>query len=286
MMLKINNIKKQYKDFQLHCSIEIPEGTITGFIGPNGAGKSTTIKAILNLISLDEGQVQIKGKNVTEMTPQERERIGVVLSDSGFSSYFTVLDICKIMKGMYRQFHEESFREQCRRFQLPEHKQLKEFSTGMKAKLHLLLAMSHEADLLILDEPTAGLDVIARDEMLNLLRDYMDTGNRSVLISSHISSDLENLCDDLYLIHQGRILLHEDTDVVLSDYGTLKMTEAEFRKLDKRYILKSREESFGYLCLTSQLPYYRKQFPDIVAEKGTIDDIITLMIRGEDVCRD
>lgn len=283
MMLKIDNIKKQYKDFQLQCSMEIPEGCITGFIGPNGAGKSTTIKAILNLITLDDGQVQIAGKNAAELSPLERERIGVVLPDSGFSSYFTVRDICKIMGGMYHHFNETGFRQQCKEFQIPEDKQLKEFSTGMKAKLHLLLAMSHEADLLILDEPTAGLDVIVRDEMLNLLRDYMDAGNRSILISSHISSDLESICDDLYLIHQGRIILHEDTDVVLSDYGTLKLSEEEYRRLDKQYILKSRKESFGYLCLTSRLPYYRKQMPSVVAEKGTIDDIITLMIRGEEV---
>lgn len=281
MMLRIDNIKKQYGDFQLQCSMEIPEGRITGFIGPNGAGKSTTIKAILNLISLDEGHIQFDGKDVTELTAKERERIGVVLSDSGFSSYFTIGDISRIMKGMYHQFHEKEFMEYCRRFQLPLNKRLKEFSTGMKAKLHLLLTISHEANLLILDEPTVGLDVIVRDEMLDLLRDYMETEKRSILISSHISSDLEGICDDLYMIHQGNIIFHEDTDVILSRYGTLKMSEADFQRLDKRYIVKSHKEGFGYTCLTNQIQYYRENEPSIVAEKGSIDDIITLMIRGE-----
>lgn len=283
MMLTIDNLKKQYGDFQLQCSMEIPEGRITGFVGPNGAGKSTTIKAALNLISFDSGSIQFKGKDVTELTPEEKEGIGVVLSDSGFSSYITIQDVIRIMKGMYHHFHEEEFVRRCKQFQLPVNKRLKEFSTGMKAKLHLLLAISHEADLLILDEPTSGLDVIVRDEMLDLLRDYMETGNRSILISSHISSDLESLCDDLYLIHQGNMIFHEDTDIVLSDYGTLKMTEQEFQRLDKRYILKFHKEGFGYTCLTSRIQYYREHAPSIVAEKGSIDDIITLMIRGEDL---
>lgn len=281
MMLRIDNAKKQYGDFQLQCSMEVPEGRITGFIGPNGAGKSTTIKAILNLISLDSGNIQIKGRNVTELTPEEKEGIGVVLSDSGFNPYFTIQDVNRIMKGMYSHFHEKEFLERCKQFQLPLNKRLKDFSTGMRAKFHVLLAVSHEADLLILDEPTAGLDVIVRDEMLDMLRDYMETGNRSILISSHISSDLESLCDDLYLINRGNIVLHADTDVVLSDYGTIKLTEQEFRKIDKRYILKVMKEGFGYTCLTSRIQYYREHEPAVVAEKGSIDDMITIMIRGE-----
>lgn len=283
MMLRIDGIKKQYEDFQLQCSMEVPEGRITGFIGPNGAGKTTTIKAVLNLISCDSGNIQIKDRKVEELTPEEKEGIGVVLPDSGFSSYLNIKDVCRIMKGMYHHFHEEEFLNRCEQFQLPVQKRLKEFSTGMKAKLHLLLALSHEADLLILDEPTAGLDVIVRNELLDLLRAYMETGNRSILISSHISGDLENLCDDLYLIHHGNIILHEDTDVILSNYGTLKVTMQEFQRLDKRYLLKTIQEEFGYTCLTSQIQYYRDNEPSIVAEKGSIDDMIRLMIRGEAV---
>lgn len=283
MMLKIDKIKKQYKDFQLQCSMEIPKGRITGFVGPNGAGKSTTIKAILGLITLDSGSIQIRGKDVKEMTAQDRERLGVVLSDAGFSRYFRIKDICRIMKRMYQNFHEKEFLENCKRFQLPTDKVLKDFSTGMKAKLHVLLAISHEAELLILDEPTAGLDVIVRDEMLELIRNYMEEGNRSVLISSHISSDLEGLCDDLYMIQNGTVILHEDTDVLLSRYGTLKVTKQQMQTVDSAYILKKVKESFGYRCLTDNIQYYLENEPEVVVEKGSIDDVITLMIRGEKV---
>lgn len=281
MMLNVDRIQKQYGEFQLQCSMKVPEGRITGFIGPNGAGKSTTIKAILGLISVEDGDIQVKGKSVKEMTEQDREVFGFVLADSGFSSYFTIKDICQIMKRIYHRFHEAEFRKNCERFQLPLDKKLKEFSTGMKAKLHLLLAISHEAELLILDEPTVGLDVLVREEMLYLLREYMEAGNRSILISSHISSDLEGICDDLYMIQNGTIILHEETDELLGHYGTLKVTEEQFRTLDKAYILKTRKDSFGYCCLTNRIQYYAEHNPSIVIEKGSIDDVIMLMIRGE-----
>ena len=151
----------------------------------------------------------------------------------------------------------------------------------MKAKLKLLIAMSHQAKLLILDEPTAGLDVMAREGLLDLMREYMEDGERSILISSHISSDLENLCDDLYMIHEGQILLHEDTDVLLGEYGVLKLTEPEFKRLDKQYILRCKKEDYGYSCLTDQKRFYMENYPAAAMEKGSIDQVITMMIRGD-----
>ena len=156
-----------------------------------------------------------------------------------------------------------------------------EFSTGMKAKLKVLVAISHNAKLLILDEPTAGLDVIARDELLEMLREFLEKDEeRSILISSHISSDLESLCDDLYMIHDGKIILHEDTDVLLSDYALLKVDAEQYSKLDKQFILRSKKETYGYSCLTNQKQYYMENYPKIAIEKGTIDEVITMMIRG------
>ena len=167
-------------------------------------------------------------------------------------------------------------------FELPKNKKIKEFSTGMKAKLKVIVAMSHQAKLLILDEPTAGLDVIARDELLDMMRDYMaEDDQRSILISSHISSDLETICDDFYMIHNGHVIMHEDTDVLLSDYALLKVDFKQFEQLDKDYILKSKKESYGYSCLTNQKQYYKENYPDIVIENGHIDDVMTMMIRGE-----
>ena len=219
-MLKIEHLQKTYDQFLLDCSMEVRPGCITGLIGQNGAGKSTTFKAVLGLIAMDGGTVRILGKDIREFSAKDREALGVVLSDSGFSGYLTVKDIIPVLKNLYSGFEQDWFREQLQRFKLPMDKKIKEFSTGMKAKLKVLTAISHNAGLLILDEPTAGLDVIARDELLEMLREFMEKeAQRAILISSHISSDLENLCDDLYMIHDGKIILHEDTDVLLSDYA-------------------------------------------------------------------
>lgn len=154
----------------------------------------------------------------------------------------------------------------------------------MKAKLKVLAAISHDAKLLILDEPTAGLDVVARDELLDMLREYMEQDeNRSILISFHISSDLETLCDDLYMIHEGKIVLHEDTDLLLSDYALLKVDAKQYESLDKQYLLRVRRENFGYSCLTNQKQFYLENYPQVAVEKGSIDELITMIIRGKEV---
>lgn len=283
-MLKLDHLQKKYDTFFLDCSLEVLPGRITALIGQNGAGKSTTFKAILGLIKVDGGNVFINGKNIQKMTTKDRENLGVVLSDSGFSGYLTIEDIIPILASLYSKFDLSFFLKQIERFDLPRTKKINTFSTGMKAKLKVLIAMSHEAKLLILDEPTAGLDVIARDELLELLREFMEKDEqRSILISSHISSDLETLCDDFYMIHQGKIIMHEETDVLLSDYAIIKVNEEEYQKLDKKYILSVKKESYGYKCLTNQKRYYQENVPQIVLEKGTIDEIIMVMIKGETI---
>ena len=281
-MLKIEHLKKHYNNFSLDCSLEVKSGCITGLIGQNGSGKSTTFKAILGLISIDGGSVDVFGKDIQSFTAKDKENLGVVLSDSGFSGYLTVKDIIPILKNLYRNFNYTFFINQIRRFQLPLNKKVKDFSTGMKAKLKMLIAISHNAKLLILDEPTSGLDVIARDELLEMLRDFMEEEEeRSVLISSHISSDLETLCDDIYMINDGKIIMHEDTDVLLSNYALLKTDQEQFKKLDKQFIIRTKKESYGYSCLTNQKQYYIENNPKIAVEKGTIDNVIAMMIRGE-----
>ena len=280
-MLKIENLKKNYGDFFLDCSLEVKTGQITGLIGQNGSGKSTTFKSILGLVYPDGGNISIFGKDYRNLTVEDKEKIGVVLSDSGFSGYLRIEDIIPVLESLYHAFDKSFFLDQVHRFQLPLDKQIKDFSTGMKAKLKVLVAISHNAKLLILDEPTAGLDVIARDELLEMLREFMEKDeNRSILISSHISGDLESLCDDLYMIHNGKIILNEDTDILLSDYGLLKVNDDQYDEIDKHYILRVKKESFGYSCLTNQKQFYVENYPMITVEKGTIDEVITMMIRG------
>lgn len=280
-MLKLEHVKKQYKDFHLDCSLTVKPGMITGLIGANGAGKSTTFKAVLGLIRTESGIVELFGKRPEEITPEDKERLGVVLADSGFSVYLSIRDLIPVLKAMYHQFDQTYFEEQCRRFELPMTKKIKEFSTGMKRKLQVLAAISHHADLLILDEPTAGLDVLARDEMLTMLREYMEIEGRAILISSHISSDLEDFCDDIYMIDHGQVILHEETDTLLNEYGLLKVDGKQYERLDKTYVLRSRKETFGYSCLTNEKQFYQENYPDIVVEKGSIDELIMMMVRGD-----
>ena len=280
MLAELTEVRKQYGNFQLNCTMQLEEGRITGLIGKNGAGKSTAFKAILGLIHVDDGTVRIMGQYSTGLTPAQKEEIGVVLSDSTFSGYLTVKQISYIMEKMYHRFDREDFLEKCRKLSIPLNKSLKEFSTGMRAKLKVLLALSHEAKMLILDEPTAGLDVVARDQILDLLRVYMEQEGRGILISSHISSDLETLCDDIYLIHDGKILLNEETDQILDHYGILKVSEEQFGTLDQEYLIKCQKEPYGYACFTKDKQYYQENYPRIVVEQGGIDELILMMTGG------
>ena len=281
MLVQLDHVRKTYGSFTLELNMQIPENQIIGLIGANGAGKSTTFKLMLGLIRPDQGSVEIFGKNAADLGAEEKQEIGAVFSDSGFSEYLKVQQLIPVMSRFYPDFQEKEFRERCERFQIPLNKQIKEFSTGMKAKLKVLTATSFDARLLVLDEPTAGLDVIARDSILELLREYMETEGRSILISSHISSDLESLCDDIYMIDKGRIVLHENTDVLLDEYGLIKADEKQYELLDKQHILKVKKEQYGYSCLTDERAFYAENYPQLAIERGSVDKVITMMIKGE-----
>ena len=283
-LLKAERLKKNYGAFTLDCSMEVPKGRITGIVGRNGAGKTTLFKAALGLIKADGGSVRILGKDPLRLTAEDKAKTGVALSDSGFNGFLKVRDVKRILKSFYTGFDEAYFDEQAEKMQLPVNKNIKEFSTGMKAKLKVLAAVTHGAELLIMDEPTAGLDVVARDELLEMLNEYMEKDeNRAVVISSHISGDLEGLCDDIYMIDEGRIVLHEDTDVLMDSYAVLKVDEEQFKGLDKSHILRVKREPFGYSCLTGEKNFYTENCPGIVVERGGIDSVMTLMIKGEEI---
>ena len=283
-MLKMEHVRKNYESFSLNCSLEVKSGYVTGLIGKNGAGKSTVFKMILGLIAKDSGTIRLFDKEIQTLNDKEKQQLGVVLSDSGFSGYLTIHDIIPILDHLYEHFDKSFFVKQIQRFRLPQNQKIKEFSTGMKAKLKILTAISHHAKFLLLDEPTAGLDVTARDELLDMLREFMEQDeSRSILISSHISTDLEPLCDDFYMIDEGKIIFHEDTDILLSDYALLKVTPQQYTNMDKRYILKYKKEIYGYNCLTNQKQYYLENEPNIAVENGNIDDVITMMSGGAEI---
>ena len=276
--LEIRGLTRKYEGFALDSvNLTLPRGCVMGLIGENGAGKTTIFKASLGLIHTDGGEIRMMGKTPQQLTNEEWEKIGVVLSDATFPNILTAEDAGAILKKMYHRFDKADFEEKCRTFAIPMNKKMKEMSTGMKAKLKILMAMSHQAEILILDEPTSGLDVMAREGILDALRAYMEQEERAILISSHISSDLESLCDDFYMIHAGKIILHEDTDVLLSDYAVLKVSEEEHEKLDQQYLIKIRKEAYGYRCLTNQKQFYMENYPDVVIENGKIDDLVVMM---------
>lgn len=280
-MIHIENLEKRYGDFCLSVSLDIPAGRVSGIVGRNGSGKSTLIKAILGLIRPDAGTVTTFGKDPLTFTAKEKADAGVAFSDSGFSTYLTVTNIAGILKNMFPGFDKAAFFAACERGGLPLKKRIGEFSTGMKAKLRVLIACSHNARLLILDEPTAGLDVIARREVLDLLRHYLaEDESRSMLISSHISSDLEGITDDIFMLSDGKIVLREETDKILGEYAVLKLSKARYDEIDKRYVRRTKEEPFGVSCLTDQKRFYAENYPDIVIESGGIDEMIVMMTEG------
>ena len=281
-MIQINGLKKKYKGFSLDISFDLPEGRVSGLVGKNGAGKSTTLKAILGLIKTDGGSVKVFGKDAIRLDAEDKQKMGIALSDSAFSGYLTVDQIKNILKNMYRSFDEDVFEDLCKKMDLPLNKATREFSTGMKAKLRVIAALCHKAKLLVMDEPTSGLDVEARNEVLDILREYLAKDEEaSLLISSHISSDLEGLCDDIYLIDEGRLLLHEQTDQLLDKYGVIKTDDAVFEKLDKDHILAYKKEEFGYSLFTDEKEYYKENYPDLIIENGNIDDLILIMTGGK-----
>lgn len=284
MILRLKNITKKYSNFELSCTMDLEEGRVTGLIGANGTGKTTTFKGILDLIHLDGGKVELFDTPHKQLSREQKEKIGVVLNERTFSGYLTLKQISSIMEKTYKKFKRNWFLEQCLYYQLPLNKKIKDYSTGMRAKMKLLLAMSYDPQLLILDEPTEGLDIVARDELLNLLRTYMEEENRSILISSHVSSDLENFCDDVYFIHDGTIIYHEEMPVLLDEYGIVKVKEEEYKKLDETFLLYKKREPFGYSCLTTNKQFYQENYPEIIVDRGSIDEMLLMIVKGEKLC--
>lgn len=244
--LKITNLCKEFKDFKLdNLNLTLPSGCIIGLIGENGAGKSTTIKLILDMIKKDSGNIMIFGKNNQEFLKLNKEDIGVVLDEIGISGCLTAKEIGKIMKYSFNKWEDETFNNYLSKLNIPMDKMFKDFSRGMKMKLQIAIALSHQAKLLILDEPTSGLDPVIRDEVINIFNEFTRDENHSILISSHIVSDLEKICDYIAFLHKGKLLLFEEKDVLFEKYGIIHVTPYELRQINKKAIIGKKESVYG-----------------------------------------
>ena len=281
-MIKCVDVTKKYDGFTLNCNFEIKPGLVTGLIGRNGAGKSTTFKAILGLIHLDGGSIYYNGQLVDKNNPINHDELGCVLTDAFFNGYLLVSDVKGILKRIYVNFDEMYFDNLLIKYSIPSKKKIKDLSTGMNATLKIAAALSHHPKFLILDEPTNGLDVIARDELLDMLRQFMaEDDQHTILISSHIFSDLANICDEIIMMNHGEVSLEESLDELNDNYVSLKLSNEQYEAIDKNYIIARVLTNYGYHCISNQGSYYRENYPSVVIEKASMDDVFTVLEKGE-----
>lgn len=276
--LEIRGLCKAYKGFALeNVSFALPQGCVMGFIGENGAGKTTTLKAILNLIRRDAGEIKVLGLDNLAEERAFKERIGIVLEDGGFLNTLNARHINVLMGKTYQSWHAEQFFGYMKRFGIDEKKAVKEYSKGMRMKMLIAAALSHDAELLLMDEPTSGLDPIVRDEVLDLFYDFMQDERHSILLSSHITSDLDKIADYITFIHDGRIVLSEGRDELLDTYGVLKGTVDQIAALAPSAVRAQRTGAFGCEALVR-----RGEIPkDWPVEPVNIEQIMLFLTRGE-----
>ncbi len=267
--LEIKDLCKAYPGFQLdHLNLTLPQGCILGLIGENGAGKSTTIKLILDLIRADKGSITLLGRDSREDQRLTREDIGVVLDEVGIPEVLTAAQVGRVMKHTFRNWQESEFSRLLKDLSIPENKSFKEFSRGMKMKLGIAVAMGHGAKLLILDEATSGLDPVVRDEVVTMLSEFTRDEEHAILISSHIVSDLEKLCDYIAFLHKGKLMLFEEKDVLLARYGIVYCTHEQLEVLSPDAVLHRKENPYGaeVLVLREAVPEGWKISPVSIEE--------------------
>lgn len=283
-ILEVKDLEKKYTDFNLDkISFSIPSGTIVGLIGENGAGKSTTINAILNLIKKDGGEIKVLGKEMTDSDTGMRNEIGVVFDGNNFYETLTPRKIGNIMAKVYTNWDMSCFEDYLKRFQLPVSKEIKQFSKGMKMKFTIAVALSHNPRLLILDEATSGLDPIVRDEVLDIFLDFVQDETHAVLVSSHITSDLEKIADYITFIHKGKLIFSLSKDELIYNYGIIKCGREQFMKMDSDDIITYRKKDYEYEILVSDKTRMERKYKNCLMNDVTIDDIMLLYVKGEKV---
>lgn len=280
--LSVKNLTKNYEDFVLDTiSFDIPEGSIVGLVGQNGTGKSTTIKAILELIQKDNGTVRFFDKVDQELNNAIRDQLGVVFDGSNFPESLTSQQLDGIFRNIYDKWESQLYFENLKKLELPKNKKIKEFSKGMKMKLSIAVAFSHHSKLLILDEATSGLDPIIRDEVLDEFLEFVNHSGGSILVSSHITSDLEKVADYIVFIHQGKVVFRKSKKELHNDYGLITFNEVDFQEIDKADILFYRKKEDRWQVLISDRETIQRNYPELIIEHPTIDEIMFFYIKGE-----
>lgn len=281
-LIKVENIVKKYKTFTLDkISFNLEGGHIYGFVGENGSGKSTTMKAIADLIKVDEGNIYINGKLNKELTSEERESIGFTLDEICLPANLKIQLINRILKNAFEKWDENKFFKYLKEFNIDENKRIHELSKGMKAKFNIIISLCHKANILILDEPMNGLDPIARDEFCTLLSDFInEEENNTILISSHIISDLEKICTDFIFIHEGKIILNEKKKILENEFLKLSISEEEFDSFDKFKIIRFKKIGENYDVLLQNNEENAKLTG---VEKASAEDILIFLIKGKTV---
>lgn len=280
--IQITGLSKAYKDFTLNnVNLSLPKGSIMGLIGENGAGKSTAIKAMLDIVRRDSGTIRILGEDLDTGGKSIREQTGVVLGESHFHEFLNALQVSNIMRRIYTHWDAKLFHHYLGQFSLPEKKKIKEYSKGMMMKLSIAAALSHHPRLLILDEATSGLDPAARDEILDIFFGFIEDGEHSILISSHITSDLDKVADYITMIHQGEILFTQEKDVLLEDMGVVKCREDVLNRLTDLDKVGIRRSAYQAECLVRHRKDVQERYPELVVDRTNIEEIMLFYIRGQ-----
>lgn len=280
--IEVKGVTKKYDGFTLdNLSFEVPRGSIMGFIGQNGAGKSTTINSILNIIPIDAGEINILGMDHIKDEKAIKDRIAVVFDELPFHDSFNAKDMSKIFEGIFSNWDKDVYMNYLEQFKLPLKKKIGDFSKGMKMKLQIACALSHNAELLIMDEPTSGLDPIVRDEILRIFMKYLEDGERSILMSSHITSDLEKIADCITFIDNGKLLLSGYKDEILETHGVIKCSKEQYEEMDKADIVSARVNSYGVEVMVSDRDAMGYKYSDLILDSTSLEEIMLFYVNRE-----
>lgn len=280
--IHLKDVTKRYDGFTLdHITMDIPKGAIVGLVGENGAGKTTLLKAILQMLDIDKGEIAISGRSLAELGSQWKDQAGVILSGVEFASQMHARQLGNCMRSIYKGWQDEVFEKYLRDFQIDEKKLIKDYSKGMKMKLDLAVALSHQAKILIFDEATSGLDPVARDDILDILLEFIQDEEHTALVSSHIISDLEKVADYIAFLHKGKLKFYMNKDELLYRFGVVHCTPEQYENIPERYVEGCRKSRFGCEALIRDRESFQKECPEYTVDSPNIEEIILFYVKGE-----